>query len=106
MGSSLRSSRDNVQDHPIQQIDLIRDLNSDDRAVRNAALGQFAAILSGSQAVPELLGDEIVQPMWQRIVEMAEEHNQPGTFSTFIGWEWGSIPVGANLPHRLHPGRR
>ena len=37
---------------------------------------------------------------WQRLIEMAERHNQPGTFTTIYGWEWSTIPGGANL-HRV-----
>jgi hypothetical protein len=37
---------------------------------------------------------------WDDIVESAERHNDPGTFTSLIGWEWSSIPMGANL-HRI-----
>jgi hypothetical protein len=37
---------------------------------------------------------------WHEIVDAAERHNLPGEFTSFIGWEWSSIPVGANL-HRI-----
>ncbi|BFM14454.1 DUF3604 domain-containing protein [Maricurvus nonylphenolicus] len=37
---------------------------------------------------------------WGDIVDAAERHNEPGKFTTLIGWEWSSIPTGANL-HRV-----
>lgn len=37
---------------------------------------------------------------WQDIIETADRHNQPGIFTAMIGWEWSSIPTGANL-HRV-----
>ena len=37
---------------------------------------------------------------WNDIVDTADRHNDPGTFTSLIGWEWSSIPTGANL-HRI-----
>ena len=37
---------------------------------------------------------------WHEIVDAAERHNVPGKFTSLIGWEWSSIPTGANL-HRV-----
>lgn len=48
--------------------------------------------LSGTRAIE--------QQTWHDIVDTAEKHNEPGNFTTFMGWEWSSIPAGANL-HRI-----
>ena len=37
---------------------------------------------------------------WQDIADAADRHNAPGRFSALIGWEWSSLPDGANL-HRV-----
>jgi Protein of unknown function (DUF3604) len=37
---------------------------------------------------------------WRSITNSADKYNQPGEFTALIGWEWSSIPGGANL-HRV-----
>ena len=37
---------------------------------------------------------------WAENIEIADKHYQPGKFTSLIGWEWSSIPGGANL-HRV-----
>lgn len=43
---------------------------------------------------PEVLGT-----YWKRLVEIADEYNRPGQFTTFAAYEWTSTPNTANL-HR------
>ncbi len=37
---------------------------------------------------------------WHGLLDTADRHNRPGTFTAFAGWEWSSQPGGANL-HRV-----
>jgi hypothetical protein len=48
---------------------------------------------------PILLDEEFSQTIWDRYIETAEKYNDPGTFTTIIGYEWTSTENGNNL-HR------
>lgn len=37
---------------------------------------------------------------WKQTIKAAEQHYEPGKFTSLIGWEWTSTPTGANL-HRV-----
>jgi hypothetical protein len=59
---------------------------------------------SQGEVDPELLGmyspgSKIYASVWDKVVEAAEAYNDPGTFTTLIGFEWTSLVMGNNL-HR------
>ena len=49
-----------------------------------------------------VFGDTSVEARkaWHDIIASAERHNEPGKFTALVGWEWSSVPTGANL-HRV-----
>ena len=54
--------------------------------------------ISGGRDIPNL--DLMARTVWGQAIKTADVHNDPGTFTALIGWEWSSIPAGANL-HRV-----
>jgi hypothetical protein len=44
-------------------------------------------------------GSRVTKNVWERIVDAAENYNEPGHFTALIGYEWTSVPKGMNL-HR------
>ncbi|HBQ41952.1 MAG TPA: hypothetical protein DD808_15510 [Halieaceae bacterium] len=57
-----------------------------------------ATMRVGSSMIPPMLSVEA--DTWRQIAETADRYNDPGRFTALIGWEWSSIPGGANL-HRV-----
>jgi len=55
---------------------------------------------SPQQAFADLHGGEKRRTTWNALIDAAERHNEPGTFTALIGWEWSSQPGGGNI-HRV-----
>ena len=56
------------------------------------------ALVSG-EPLEGLSEPAIAKSLWKEYVETADRYNQPGVFTTFPGYEWTSLPGGANM-HR------
>ena len=59
-----------------------------------------AASMQNSDVSMLPLPPEIEIDAWKSITDYADEYNEPGVFTALVGWEWSSIPGGANL-HRV-----
>ena len=58
----------------------------------------FAGITG--ESIPDvLIEEEFVSSVWEKFVETADDYNEPGRFTAFIGYEWTSTEGGNNL-HR------
>ena len=59
--------------------------------------------MAGEEKRDKTFGDPDLAPIsqttWDKIVESAQAHNDPGVFTTFIAYEWTSMPNDENL-HR------
>jgi len=59
----------------------------------------LSVTIAKRHSVAELTDPAVVAPVWKRIVEIADEFNRPGKFTTFAAYEWSSTPGARNL-HR------
>jgi len=56
----------------------------------------FAADMVTNTPRPDLNKPEVIKSNWQRIIDAAHKYNHPGKFTTFVGFEWTSMPANAN----------
>ena len=85
---------------PFSELPIAKRITSDDASV---AFEAFAEVLDGmNKGVPqdELNDSTLAKTLWQDIIRIANEHNDPGKFTTFPAFEWTSAPNNRNL-HRV-----
>jgi len=64
-----------------------------------SAINQILRSLVTGTPMKEFVSPELQSSNWQRYVETANKYNDPGKFTTLLGYEWTSIPNGRNM-HR------
>lgn len=64
-----------------------------------SAVMQVLGSLLTSTPMKEFVTPKLLKENWKKHVDVANKYNEPGKFTTLIGFEWTSIPSGKNM-HR------
>ncbi|WP_136798968.1 DUF3604 domain-containing protein [Desulfosediminicola ganghwensis] len=74
-------------------------INEGGQAAVDAAL-EIITLFSQGKFPWKTNDPKIMKPVWQNVIDAAEQYNEPGRFTAFIGYEWTSLVKGNNL-HRV-----
>jgi hypothetical protein len=86
---------DPASEFSLSEIGKLAKIGGFDSFRKIVALLQSGTPLRGNAA----RNQQVSASTWQRSIDAANANNQPGKFTTFIAYEWTSMPSGANL-HR------
>jgi len=74
-------------------------INEGGQASVDAAL-EIITLFSQGQFPWRTNDPKLMKPVWQNVIDAADQYNEPGRFTAFIGYEWTSLVKGNNL-HRV-----
>ena len=84
---------------PFGQSDWFKIMTSTDAKVSGEAFKKLLGSTATNNPLPEFNDPTMLRSAWQTYAAIAEKYNQPGKFTTFVAFEWTSMPGGQNL-HR------
>jgi len=87
-------------DSPVSEHPLAGAISGDDPEASFAAYTEILDGISNRRNDPILGDPELLTSVWEQIIEIADQHYDPGAFTTFAGFEWTSNPGWRNL-HRV-----
>lgn len=78
------------KDNPLSKLDLAKSITSTDREVSQKSFVKIVFSSAMSWPYEELVQEDIMKGVWQRVVQTADRHYEPGKFTTFPAYEWSA----------------
>jgi Protein of unknown function (DUF3604) len=84
---------------PFAKTEWFTTMTSTDPKVSSAAFTKLLGSTMVNKPIAEFNQPEVLKGTWQTYMAAADKYYQPGKFTTFVGFEWTSMPQAQNL-HR------
>ena len=85
---------------PMSKHPIAKRITSDNTLVAFSAYSEVLDAMGAGKVDPSLSNPKLNRTIWQEVVATADEHYEPGKFTTFPGFEWTSHPGKRNI-HRV-----
>jgi Protein of unknown function (DUF3604) len=83
----------------LSKLPVAKRLQAKTPAEFNAVFQWLAGSIAKGEPIKDLLSPAVAGSVWKKNIEIADKYYQPGKFTTFVAYEWTSMPNNRNM-HR------
>jgi hypothetical protein len=96
----LGTVRDSINPNgPLAKTEWYTTMTSTDPKVSGQAFQKLLGSTMANKPIPDFNNPELLRSAWESYSAIPDKYYKPGKFTSFVGFEWTSMPQGQNL-HR------